>query len=74
MQNIVVEIIRKQSLYRVIYHILFYFISVILLFSGISKIIDPLPTVETLKAAFKLSDEKNLLIATALPIVEISLQ
>jgi len=58
---------------RITYNIFYYSIVAVLLFSGISKIIDPIPTVETLKAAFKTSDELNLLIATALPILEMAL-
>lgn len=63
----------KGVLLSAAYNIMYYFVVGVLLFSGISKIIDPLPTIETLKAAFKFPDEINLLIATALPIVEIAL-
>jgi len=64
---------RKNVLLNAAFNIMYYFIVALLLFSGTSKIIDPLPTIETLKAAFKFSDEINLLIATALPIIEIAL-
>lgn len=53
--------------------VLYYLIAAVLLFSGVTKIIDPAPFVETLKAAFKFSDDLNILFATLLPIVEIGL-
>lgn len=64
---------RKSVQLSAAYNIMYFFIVGLLLFSGASKIIDPLPTIETLKTAFKLSDEINLLIATVLPIVEVAL-
>ncbi len=51
--------------------ILYYLIIVVLLFSGISKIIDPLPMMETMKAVFKVNESLLILVATILPIIEI---
>lgn len=53
---------------------MYYFIVSVLLFSGTSKIIDPIPAIETLKAAFKFSDEINLILTTAVQIIGIALE
>ncbi len=50
-----------------------YFIAAVLLISGISKILDPMPLIETLKAFTKLPEEYLILAATILPVIEISL-
>ena len=50
-----------------------YFIAAVLLISGISKILDPKPLIETLKAFRKLSEDYLILTATILPVIEISL-
>lgn len=63
----------KTTPQSVLYFVSYYLIVGVLLFSGISKIIDPIPTIETLNAAFKFSDGINLFIVTVLPIVEIAL-
>jgi hypothetical protein len=52
---------------------LYYFICAVLLFSGITKIIDPTPMIETMKAAFKVNENLLILAATVLPLVEIVL-
>jgi hypothetical protein len=52
---------------------LYYFICAVLLFSGVSKIIDPSPMIETMKAAFKVNENLLVLTATILPIIEIAL-
>jgi len=52
---------------------LYYFICAVLLFSGVSKIIDPTPMIETMKAAFKVNENLLIFTATILPIVEIAL-
>lgn len=57
----------KNSFYLLCY----YLIAVVLLFSGISKIIDPLPLIETLESLQIFPEELLLLIATLLPIIEI---
>ena len=57
--------------FELIGKILYYFIAVVLLFSGISKIIDPTPMMETMKAVFKVNESLMILAATILPIIEI---
>jgi len=57
--------------FELIGKILYYFIAVVLLFSGISKIIDPTPMMETMKAVFKVNESLLILAATILPIIEI---
>lgn len=68
----------KFSLSKLFYYSTYYLIIGVLLFSGIAKIIDPLPLIKTLEA-FKLfsfiswGDGINIFIATTLPIFEIGL-
>ncbi len=68
----------KFSLGSLLYYIAYYLIVGILFFSGIAKIIDPLPIIKTLET-FKLfsfiswGDEINVFVATTLPIFEIGL-
>ena len=50
---------------------LYYFIAVVLLFSGVNKIVDPLPMMETMKAVFKVNENLLILAATILPVIEI---
>jgi len=50
---------------------LYYFIAVVLLFSGVIKIVDPLPMMETMKAVFKVNENLLILAATILPVIEI---
>ena len=64
---------RKSVLFSSAYSIMYYFIVGILLFSGAGKIIDQVPTIETLKAAFKLHDEINLIVATISPVIDVAL-
>ena len=57
---------------------LHYSVVVVLLFSGITKIIDPLPLIKTLEATkifsfISFENEINIFIATILPIIEIGL-
>ncbi len=63
----------KPKLTELIMGGLYYFICTVLLFSGITKIIDPSPMIETMKAAFKVDENLLVLAATILPIVEIAL-
>lgn len=58
---------------NVAYAMMYYGISIIFLFSGIMKIVDPIPTMDTLKTVFHFSDTLNLIIATMLPLVEIAI-
>jgi hypothetical protein len=71
-KNIKIGVITGEPV-RILWGALYYFIAAVLLFSGISKIIDPLPMIETMKAAFKLNDNLLLLAATILPVIEIAL-
>ena len=58
---------------NIIFHIGLYLIAGVLLISGISKIADPLPFIETVKAFTGLSEEIIILAATILPVLEIGL-
>ncbi len=49
----------------------YYFIAAVLLFSGIAKIIDPVPLINTLKLIKIIPESLHILIATLLPVVEI---
>ena len=63
----------KSSDMQVLYFICYYLIIVILLFSGIMKIFNPIPTIESLQAVFHLPDTFYLVLMTLLPVIEISL-
>lgn len=43
--------------YKIVYNFLYYFISALLIFSGIVKLINPQPTIETLKVIFHISEK-----------------
>ncbi len=62
----------NYSFKKIMYCTGYYFIATVLLFSGISKIIDPQPLLDTLTLIKFLSEETRILIATALPILEIT--
>ncbi|NMC98620.1 MAG: methylamine utilization protein [Bacteroidales bacterium] len=51
----------------------FYFLIAILLFSGISKVLDPRPMLETIKAVINVREELQIAAATLLPVLEITL-
>lgn len=57
----------------ILWWVLYYFISAVLLFSGVSKIIDPVPMIETMKATFRIDESFLIFAATGLPIIEIAL-
>jgi hypothetical protein len=61
----------KQS--AILWGAFYYLIAAVLLFSGISKIIDPLPMIETMKAAFKVDENLLIIAATGLPVIEAGL-
>jgi len=63
----------KLTLKRVFILILFYLLTAVLLFSGIAKITDPLPLLNTLKQITFLPTKLQIIIATLLPVVEICL-
>ncbi len=64
---------KKSLLYKWFYFFNYYLISFVLLFSGISKIIDPQPLIETIKSLGMIDQNLVLLLATALPLLEVAL-
>jgi uncharacterized membrane protein YphA (DoxX/SURF4 family) len=62
-----------EQVKKIIYIVCYYFIAGVLLFSGIAKIVDPMPMIETLNAAKILNEQVNIFLATILPVIEISL-
>jgi len=56
-----------------LHNVSFYIITAVLLFSGIAKIIDPLPIINTLKLITIIPASSHIIIATLLPVVEIGL-
>ena len=66
-------LINLSLLPRIAYYSGIYIVAAVLLISGISKILDPMPLIETLKAFIKLPEDITILIATILPVLEIGL-
>jgi hypothetical protein len=64
-------ILKNYSFTNLTYSFFYYLIAAVLLFSGISKIINPLPFIETLKTTFKISDNIILFFAALRSIIEI---
>ena len=58
---------------NLIYNYLFYFIITIPLFSGITKIVDSMSFIETIKTVFKLSDNTSLQSVALLAITDTGL-
>jgi len=65
--------IKKYGIIKLLYNVSFYIITAVLLFSGVAKIIDPLPLINTLKLITIIPESLQLIIATLLPIVEIGM-
>ncbi|MCX6168643.1 MAG: methylamine utilization protein [Ignavibacteriales bacterium] len=65
--------VTTTKLLTILLELLYYFIAVILLFSGVSKVLDPSPMFGTMKAAFKINEELLILAVTVVPIVESAL-
>jgi len=63
----------KIKINKYIYFVSFYIISAVLLFSGIAKIINPLPIIKTLKLITIIPASLHIIIAILLPVVEIGL-
>ena len=64
---------RKKEYLHYLYIVLTYFIALVLLFSGISKIIEPEALIENLYATFSfLPGIVVIIISTLLPIVEVA--
>ncbi|MBK8945422.1 MAG: methylamine utilization protein [Ignavibacteriae bacterium] len=64
--------VKKIDYSLTLFNITYYCIVIILLFSGLSKIINPLPLLETLEL-FSFSEDLNLIVTLLLPIFEIIL-
>lgn len=63
----------KNNFINVIYVLMYYGIAIILFSSGIMKIVDPIPLMETLKTFFHFSNTENLMFITILSSIEISI-
>ena len=61
------------QLLKLLAYVSFYIISAVLLISGVSKIIEPIPLINTLKEIKLIPESLHIIIATILPIVEIGL-
>jgi len=68
---IINKVINTAKNFELIWRGFYYIIATVLLFSGISKIVDPMPMMETMKAVFKVNESLLILVATILPIIEI---
>jgi len=64
---------KKLTLWQISNLFAYYLLTAVLLFSGIAKIIDPLPLLNILKQVTFLPAELQIIIATLLPVVEICL-
>ena len=65
--------LKEYDFIKILYNISFYIISAVLLFSGIAKIINPLPIIKTLKLITIIPASLHIIIAILLPVVEIGL-
>ncbi len=63
----------KSKKGKVFYFSAFYFLIAVLLFSGITKILDPVPLINTLKLVTFIPVSLHVLFATLLPVAEIVL-
>ena len=63
--------LKDSKIQRIIYFVSFYFLAAVLLFSGIAKILDPVPLINTLKLVTFIPVSLHILIATLLPVIEI---
>jgi len=63
--------LKEIKIKKYVYFVSFYIITLVLLFSGIAKIFDPLPLINTLKLITILPESLHIIIATLLPVVEI---
>jgi len=61
--------LKEIKINKYIYFVSFYIITAVLLFSGIAKIIDPLPIINTLKLITIIPASLHIIIATLLPVV-----
>lgn len=72
-KKIIATLAGGSTLGAVVYAIGCYSISAVLLFSGITKIIDPWPLIETLKLLANMPEHFLIAISAILPIIEITL-
>ncbi|MEW6507678.1 MAG: MauE/DoxX family redox-associated membrane protein [Bacteroidota bacterium] len=68
-----VELVKSFKSLELLISASYYFLIALLLFSGISKILDPQPLLETIKAVINVSEELQISAATLLPVVELTL-
>lgn len=75
MENIIrILKIKRADKFNVFSKIIgYYFIIAVLLFSGIAKILDPVPLINTLKLIIIIPENIQRIIATLLPVLEIGL-
>jgi hypothetical protein len=69
----VVELVKSFKSLDLLISASYYFLIALLLFSGISKIIDPQPMMETIKAVINVSEELQVVTAALLPVLELTL-
>ena len=62
-----------RNLLKKFYSALYYLIAVVLLFTGATKIVDPLPLLETLKIIPIVPEDLVVPVATLLPVLEVGL-
>ncbi|MCF8241618.1 MAG: hypothetical protein K9J16_09550 [Melioribacteraceae bacterium] len=65
--------IDKEEIRKLFSTVSYYLIALILLFTGITKLIDPKPLVETLQSLKLLADEITIFTSATLPVIEIGL-
>ncbi len=65
--------VNKPDVSTILHTSVYYLIAAVLLFSGIVKILDPLPLIETLKLITIIPGNLQILITVLLPVVEIGL-
>ncbi|MFZ1288467.1 MAG: MauE/DoxX family redox-associated membrane protein [Melioribacteraceae bacterium] len=71
-ENSFLNKIKKIDYSLTVFNVTYYCIVIILLFSGLSKIINPIPLLDTLKL-FPFSEDLNLIVTLLLPFFEIIL-
>ena len=68
-----IESLKDSKMKTIIYFVSFYFLAAVLLFSGIAKILDPVPLINTLKLVTVIPVGLHIIIVTLLPVIEIGL-
>jgi len=64
------KVLTAEKIKKLLFKIVYYILALILLFTGITKIIDPLPLINTLKLLPIINEQFVVLIATLLTVVE----